>query len=79
MITEAGMFDSDRCKFCAGFFVKAKPYICVDCWREIQEVVNQYNLSAQQTHADRPDDGGVIVNMMGQDVVMRPIKRESGG
>lgn len=36
---EPGMYDSDRCKFCHDFFFKARPYICVDCFKEAEELM----------------------------------------
>jgi predicted amidophosphoribosyltransferase len=38
----AGMFASDRCKFCHDFWDKEKPYICPDCWQSIKEVIKEY-------------------------------------
>jgi len=39
---ENGMFASDRCRFCGGYYEKKKPYLCPYCWELIKESVIQY-------------------------------------
>lgn len=35
----AGWWASDRCKFCRDFYEKAQPYVCVACWKLVQEYI----------------------------------------
>lgn len=37
---EEGMFDSNRCSWCNNFGEKAKPYICINCQKKLDQLIN---------------------------------------
>ena len=49
------MFFSDRCMFCREFYEKEKPFICLDCWKAIKEVVAEYPQEFQPPNAELSD------------------------
>lgn len=38
---EAGMLSSDKCQFCGGFYEKAVPFVCHDCWSFVQRYMKE--------------------------------------
>jgi len=71
-LTPDGYYISDRCDFCSDFGVKARPYVCEECWFAMQKLMLSEGWTAPDSPSgDQPDPNNPLPQSAANSGILR--------